>query len=149
MSQLTTTDTCRCGAAFAVTGAELNVAHRHDHWLETHAACRAAKLADKAPLTTYPLGAGDKYAIWLSDYEVANLRGAIEATGYGTWNHPNYPRSSEMNLNSRSALNAGDWLGQIYLKLPKVDTNPNQEWAALIAAAQRIGRLLPRGMTPL
>ena len=64
--------------------------------------------------------------IELNDYEVVNLRSAIEAIGY--------PHDIvERPRNPLMVLNTGDWLGQIYLKLPKVDTVPNHIPKDLIA----------------
>ena len=70
-------------------------------------------------------GAGN--VILLSDYEVVNLRAALQATGYG--------------MTGRSplqVLNNGDWLGQIYQKLPYLDhPTPNADAFELQARALR------------
>lgn len=52
--------------------------------------------------------------IELDGYEVANLRAAIEAMGYPATREPPAPRSPLF------ALHNGDWVGQVYNKLPEV-----------------------------
>lgn len=54
------------------------------------------------------------YQITLDAYEIANLRAALEAV-------LTFPR------NPLHALNNGDWICQIYNKLPKVEHKPNQQ----------------------
>lgn len=57
------------------------------------------------------------FQIELDDYEITNLRSALEATGQGTWH--------ESMRNPLGVLNNGDWVGQILGKLPVVSTIPN------------------------
>lgn len=66
---------------------------------------------------------GSGHVIVLDDYQVANLRALINAIGYGTVNDPPIGRLS--------ALNNGDWVGEIYQKLPYVEHKPNQTWQEL------------------
>jgi|SRR5581483_4629662 len=65
--------------------------------------------------------------IQLDDYEVANLRAAIEAAGYSGQikcsNCCSY--TSRVPRNPLCAMHNGDWLGQIYNKLPEVAHKPN------------------------
>lgn len=59
--------------------------------------------------------------IFMDDYEIANLRSAIVAIGY--------PWSGDPGLDPGplGALNSGDWVGQIYQKLPQVEhQRPNR-----------------------
>lgn len=58
----------------------------------------------------------EEYAIKLTDYEIANLKSMIEAVGYPSHNY-NTPLG---------VFNSGDWLGQIYNKLPIIDYLPNR-----------------------
>jgi hypothetical protein len=67
------------------------------------------------------------YSIELDDYEVANLRVAIEAIGYPWQKHKDH--------SPLSVLNTGDWLGQLYLKLPIVEKMPNVSSYELIKRA--------------
>lgn len=67
--------------------------------------------------------------ILLDDYEVANLRAAFEAIGYGQRKCEScgsiktfWPIVGDSPLN---VLNSGDWLGQIYNKLPELSHAPN------------------------
>jgi hypothetical protein len=55
--------------------------------------------------------------IEFSEYEISNLRALIEACGYPNGACPRNPLW---------AINNGDWLGQIYNKLPIVNTGPNR-----------------------
>jgi hypothetical protein len=56
------------------------------------------------------LQAGGRHTLVLSDYEVVNLRAAIHATGYASaYGGPENPLS---------VLNSGDWIGQIFQRLP-------------------------------
>lgn len=55
--------------------------------------------------------------IVLNDYEVANLKALIESCGYGLPNR--------VDRNPLWVANTGDWLGQIYQKLPTVHCDPN------------------------
>lgn len=64
--------------------------------------------------TTEPASRGP-HQIDLNDYQVANLRAAIEAIGY-----PSGTAQSPL-----SVLHSGDWLGEIYSKLPKLYVQPN------------------------
>lgn len=59
-----------------------------------------------------------RHTLILSDYEVANLRAAIHAVGYGAVGGDTSPLG---------VLNTGDWLGQIFNRLPEVDLKPNAE----------------------
>lgn len=72
-----------------------------------------------------------KHTIELDDYEVANLRSAIEAIGYRlTTEQKVIPHSPLM------VLNTGDWLGQIYQKLPVVKRSPNLDPVELACRAK-------------
>lgn len=53
-----------------------------------------------------------KITIELDKYEIANLRSLIEACFYH-------------QRNPLKVANTGDWIGQIYNKLPEVDYPPN------------------------
>ncbi len=59
----------------------------------------------------------DEQTIVLSEYEIANLRSLLEACGYPNGQCPKNPFY---------AANTGDWLGQIYNKLPKINLRPNR-----------------------
>lgn len=70
--------------------------------------------------------------IELDGYEVANLRVAIEAMGYPATREPPVPRNPLMVMHN------GDWVGQVYSKLPKVvegDHVPNDTPEGLAAKA--------------
>ncbi len=54
------------------------------------------------------------YPVELDGYEVANLRAAIEAMGYPATREPSVLRSPLMVMHN------GDWVGQVYNKLPEV-----------------------------
>ncbi len=54
------------------------------------------------------------YTLQLNDYELANLRALFEACRIDVFNNP------------LSAINNGDWQGQIFNKLPITDTKPNR-----------------------
>ena len=70
----------------------------------------------------------DSHVILLSDYEVVNLREAINACGYAHVADP-----SPLNV-----LNNGDWIGQIYQKLPYVEgIKPNATSAELAQRARK------------
>ena len=67
------------------------------------------------------------FTIELDEYQVSNLKAAIEAIGYGgTEQHPRCP------LNT---LNTGDWIGELYLKLPDVTYYPNTNAADMVRAS--------------
>lgn len=68
-----------------------------------------------------------KQTITLDNYEVTNLRALIEACGY-----PYTMRHERCPLN---VANTGDWLGQIYLKLRKVDLKPNASAEELVRSS--------------
>ena len=72
--------------------------------------------------------------IELNDYQVANLRAAIEAAGYNTWD-PN--KESHVPRNPLYVLNNGDWIGEIYQKLPTVAYQPNASPQVLARAADQ------------
>lgn len=65
--------------------------------------------------------------IKLDDYEIANLRAALEAIIPGRGALP-----SPLN-----ALHSGDWTGQVYAKLPPVGQWPNQPAESMAAIARR------------
>lgn len=65
----------------------------------------------------------DRHLIHLNDYQVANLKAAIEAAGYYTWN-PLSP--THVPRNPLYALNTGDWIGELYQKLPNIPVEPNR-----------------------
>jgi len=64
------------------------------------------------------------FMIEMDEYEVANLKEAIVAMGYpAQFNLPRCPLG---------VLNTGDWLGQLYCKLPDVDFEPNTKALDLV-----------------
>lgn len=64
------------------------------------------------------------FRIELDDYEITNLRAALEATGSGTWHES--MRDPPMPDSPLGVLNNGDWVGQILGKLPLVSAIPNK-----------------------
>lgn len=72
-------------------------------------------------------------AIVLDMYELVNLRAAIEAIGY--------PWPGDDGESPLAVLNSGDWLGQIYLKLP--DPKELEQYEV-----GRNGRIPPPNSTP-
>lgn len=68
------------------------------------------------------------HAITLDHYEIANLRVALEACGYGL--------NNRVERNPLFVLSTGDWLGQIYNKLPAVEWHPNATPQELAARAK-------------
>lgn len=72
---------------------------------------------------------GRGHALMLNDYQIANLRAAIEACGYATWHKDWFKKSPLMVLQN------GDWMGEIYLMLPMVQHAPNQTPQKLIEEA--------------
>ena len=77
--------------------------------------------------------------IELNDYQIANLRAAIEAAGYGTWREG---RTNYVPRNPLYVLNNGDWIGELYQKLPSVEYKPNETPQALAEKAARFGQLV-------
>jgi len=67
-----------------------------------------------------------KHQITLNDYQVANLKAMFEATGYN---------SKEPIDSPLGALDTGDWLGEIYWKLPDVSSSPNSTPDSMIEYA--------------
>ncbi len=59
------------------------------------------------------------HQIELNDYQIANLLAMIEAAGYVTTLHSQNP-----GRNPLWAIQSGDWLGELYWKLPKTDYPP-------------------------
>ena len=57
-----------------------------------------------------------RFHIELNEYQVANLKSLIEASGYG------YEKAER---NPLWVANTGDWIGQIYNLLPEVEYKPN------------------------
>mgnify|MGYP003463968239 CR=1 FL=1 len=68
------------------------------------------------------------HQIQLNDYEVANLRALIEACGYGRI-------TNRVERNPLYVANTGDWIGQVWQKLPDVDYPPNATPEQLAARA--------------
>lgn len=68
------------------------------------------------------------YTIELDEYQTANLKAVIEAIGYpADRNHARCP----LNV-----LNTGDWLGELYMKLPEtIHYYPNSHPADMVAAS--------------
>lgn len=62
----------------------------------------------------------NQHTLTLNDYQVANLRALLEATGIYT-----FPEKRAAD-NPLFALDTGDWLAEIYQMLPKVSYKPNQ-----------------------
>lgn len=58
---------------------------------------------------------GGNHLIVLNDYQVANLMSMIHAAGYG----------SVYNDSPLTVLNNGDWIGELFHKLPYVTQKPN------------------------
>lgn len=61
------------------------------------------------------------FSVTLTAYEIANLRSLIEACGY----------ASGRTRNPLWVANTGDWIGQVYNKLPAVEHPPNATAAQL------------------
>lgn len=85
-----------------------------------------------------------RHSLNLSDYHVANLRAAIEAGGY-----PGPPLATDYSYplatdNPLTALNTGDWFGEIYNALPVVTHPPNRTAAEIAKNAQTISVRYPR-----
>lgn len=72
------------------------------------------------------------HSVRLTDYEVANLRALIEACGYPYGAAPDSPLKW---------LGTGDWLGQVYLKLPQVDYAPNASPAEMVERVTKMWAL--------
>lgn len=72
------------------------------------------------------VGRGAGHIIVLNDYQVANLRAAIHATGY----------ASIYKDSPLSVLNNGDWLGELMHLLPHVEYKPNATPAELAERAR-------------
>lgn len=78
----------------------------------------------------------DKYTVTLNAYHVANLKAALEAAGIYRGPEPDGLQ------NPLGALNTGDWLGEIYYKLPtEVDYRPNVPADDMVKRAKQIGML--------
>jgi hypothetical protein len=77
------------------------------------------------------------YPIFLNEYQIANLRAAIEAAGYGGWGAEACPVAAR---NPLYALNTGDWLGEVYLMLPKVAHRPNRTPEEMAESARVFAR---------
>lgn len=67
----------------------------------------------------------EKTNIELDAYEISNLRAALEAIGY----RPHLGMDKRCPL---WALNNGDWVGQIYNKLPESAIEPNDTAQELV-----------------
>lgn len=63
----------------------------------------------------------DSYEIILDEYEIANLKALINAIGYPSCG----PDAGDSIGHMLAPLQTGDWLGQIYNKLPPVQFKPN------------------------
>lgn len=70
-----------------------------------------------------------QYLIELDEYQITNLRALLEAVGYPNWE---IPFSNPLN-----AANTGDWVGEIYNKLPEVDQHPNMTALEMAKTALR------------
>lgn len=68
-----------------------------------------------------------KYTIELDEYQIANLRAAIQAIGY--------PADKDYARCPLNVLNTGDWLGEIYLKLPEVQYYANTSSSDMVRAS--------------
>ena len=66
------------------------------------------------------------HPIVLNDYQVANLRALLELCG--GWGGIEMP-------NPFSAANTGDWVAEIYYKLPRVPREPNVSPAEMMRRA--------------
>lgn len=62
---------------------------------------------------------GDLWRFTLTEYQIANLKAAIEALGYG--------HGANVPSNYVPGFNTGDWLGELYnmLAIPPVTLRPN------------------------
>jgi hypothetical protein len=90
----------------------------------------AAEVGREADVTMHAI-----HAIELDDYEVANLRVAIESTGFP------YPKfAAWAPHNPLSVLNNGDWIGTVYMKLPEVGHQPNASPFELAERARQEAR---------
>lgn len=76
-----------------------------------------------------------RYVIELDEYEIANLRAALDATGCGTWCLS--MKDPPIKSSPLEVLNTGDWLSQIQNKLPKVNVLPNYTSDELAESARK------------
>jgi hypothetical protein len=76
------------------------------------------------------LGQGGQHVILLNDYQVTNLRSLLHAIGYASVH-----RSSPLNV-----CDTGDWVGELYQKLPHVALAPNVEPGELARRASEWAR---------
>lgn len=70
-----------------------------------------------------PITTPTEYSITLSEYEIANLKSFLQITGYGVNDETCIP-----------ILSSGDWVGQIYNKLPNVKCAPNRTYKEQLRA---------------
>ncbi len=76
-----------------------------------------------------------RYVIELDEYEIANLRAALYATGCGAWHLS--MKDPPIQSNPLEVLNNGDWVSQIQNKLPKVNVSPNYTSDELAESARK------------
>lgn len=76
-----------------------------------------------------------RYVIELDEYEISNLRAALDATGCGTWHLS--MKDPPIESSPLEVLNTGDWLSQIQNKLPKVNVLPNHTPDELAESARK------------
>lgn len=67
------------------------------------------------------------FTIVLDEYHVSNLKAAIEAIGY--------PADKNLSRCPLNVLNTGDWIGELYQKLPETTYYPNSSAADMVASS--------------
>lgn len=75
--------------------------------------------------------------ITLNDYQISNLRAAIEACGYHFGGLEADQRPTRSVMNPLQVLQNGDWMGEIYQMLPEVGHEPNVSANQLAINAMR------------
>lgn len=122
----------------SVTVSDMGLSRRLDEVVKENARLREEVRAIREYYAFQPpttVRQGPLWWIALDGYEVSNLRSMLEAAGaiYQTAESP------AISPGPLGVFNSGDWLAQIYLKLPLVPNAPNvtpqryREAAALVA----------------
>lgn len=73
------------------------------------------------------------YDISLDTYEISNLKSVLAATGHSQSDS----EFVKIGRNPIQVINTGDWMGQLYQKLPDVDYVPNIEPHELAERARK------------
>lgn len=76
----------------------------------------------------------EPHAIFLNDYHVANLKALLNAIGY-PWNGGAVEEDNPFWI-----ANTGDWVGEIYNKLPFTQEMPNETGEAMAERAREWSR---------